>query len=132
MKIKNIKNFGTMVALDVESITDREWQSLLSAAVKLDALKGLVTDLIRKEVAIDPWFCKSLENLLFNEGIDYSLSREIDDLDPLDREDAESAGEFSYELEIWDLDIKLCVKEEVELDGTEKVWVPKEVKLEII
>ena len=132
MEIKNIKNFKNMVAINVESISDREWQSLFKAAITFPALKGFVQDLIRKQIKDDPWFCKSIEYLLSNEDIDYSLSREIEDLDPIDREEVEASKEFSYELEILDLDIKLCVKEKMEIDGDEKVWVPKEVKLEIL
>ena len=132
MKVRNIKNFDSMVALDVSSISDREWQSLLRSAISFPALKGLVTDLVRKQIKADPWFCKSLENLLFNEDIDYTLSNEIDDLDPIDLEDVESMGEFEYEIEVPDIDFKLIVKEKMELDGDEKIWVPKEVKLEII
>ena len=49
MKTLNIKNFKSMIAIDVESISDREWQSLFAACVKFDALKGLVTDLIDKK-----------------------------------------------------------------------------------
>lgn len=132
MEIKNIKNFKSMVALDVESISDREWESMFEAAVKFTALKGMVTDLIQKAISIDPWFCKTMETLLFNEDLDYSISKEIEDLDPIDLEEVESIGEFEYELEVPDLDIKLCVKEKMEIDGDEKVWVPKEVKLEIL
>lgn len=132
MKTLNIKNFTTMVALDVNSITDREWQSLFAACVKFDALKGLVTDLIDKKIKIDPLFCNDIKYLLFSEDIDYTISKEIEDLDPIDLEDVESTGEFSYELEISDLDIKLFVKEVLEIDDDEKVWIPKEVKLEIL
>lgn len=132
MDLKNIKNLKTFVALDVSSISDREWESLFESAIKFTSLKGFVQDLIRKQIKIDPWFSKSIEYLLFNEGIDYSISKEIEDLDPLDREDVEDIGLFNYELEVPDIGFKLLVTEKMELDGDEKVWIPKEVKLEII
>lgn len=132
MRIKNIKNFKNFIALDVSSISDREWESLFAACIKFDALKGFVQDLIRKQIKIDPWFSKSIEYLLFNEGIDYDISKDIGDLDPIDLEDVEAAKVFNYELEVSDLGFKLSITEEVETDGDEKIWVPKEVKLEII
>lgn len=131
MKIKNIKNYKNMVAIDVETIGDEEWTAIFKAAKATKCLLPFALDLLEKNISLDVGFVIDLPSILYNADVDFiDHCYDFEDLDPIEKEDIKRLGERSYSLEVEDLGFEVIVNEYYDLE--DETFLPKDAKIEII